>query len=317
METRWVYRTILVIMLGAGGYAFALLVADGPAKMEMLRALELTTWAFVLTLSVTNYTLRSIRWEYLLRKLDANVGIKIDALGYVAGFAMNLTPGKVGELGRCVLLRPLGVNYDCSVTASIYERAVDLLIIVLLATPVIALRPDFTVGVAVILTLILVTMATIWAAPAARAAVIAWALQFEKILALSNSAQDWLRVVRRLRGTKVTLLSASLGLLAWGLEGWGLFIILNALDVSLRLDLVIYIYASAVLVGALSALPGGLGTTEAAMIGLLMVAGVDAAVATTATIICRVATLWFAIPFGVFATVILVRLGQTRGESIH
>ena len=52
------------------------------------------------------------------------------------------------------------------------------------------------------------------------------------------------------------------------------------------------------LVGGLSFLPGGLGSSEAVMITLLAVNGLPHSAAITATLICRLATLWFAVALG-------------------
>ena len=48
-------------------------------------------------------------------------------------------------------------------------------------------------------------------------------------------------------------------------------------------------------------LPGGLGSAEITMIGLLILNGVTGADAATATIVIRIATLWFAVLLGILA----------------
>jgi len=89
-----------------------------------------------------------------------------------------------------------------------------------------------------------------------------------------------------------------LGLIAWFAEGYGLFIVLERLGASTPLLLAAGIYGVSVLAGALSFMPGGLGGTELVMGSLLMLAGVAPPVAVAAVIICRLATLWFAVVIG-------------------
>lgn len=60
----------------------------------------------------------------------------------------------------------------------------------------------------------------------------------------------------------------------------------------------LFVYAFALLVGGLSFLPSGLGSREATMIGLLSLYGLPEAAAIMATLICRLATLWFAVVLG-------------------
>ncbi len=90
----------------------------------------------------------------------------------------------------------------------------------------------------------------------------------------------------------------ALGLIAWGAEGVAFHIILRSLDVPISLALAVGIYAVSVLAGALSFIPGGLGSTEAVMGVLLVLVGVDTATAVAATLVWRLATLWFAVAIG-------------------
>ena len=60
---------------------------------------------------------------------------------------------------------------------------------------------------------------------------------------------------------------------------------------------------------ALSFLPGGLGVTEAGMLALLgtLGTGTGSGVATAATFVTRVCTLWFAVFLGIVALVLFTR----------
>ena len=64
-----------------------------------------------------------------------------------------------------------------------------------------------------------------------------------------------------------------------------------------------------------SFVPGGLGGTELVMGSLLIVAGVDAPVAVSAVIICRLATLWFAVAIGLVA-VVGIEIGGLGKKSL-
>ena len=60
-------------------------------------------------------------------------------------------------------------------------------------------------------------------------------------------------------------------------------------------------YAVAMVAGALSALPAGLGGTEAVLTGLLVAHGASAATALGITVLARLLTLWLAVALGVVA----------------
>ena len=78
------------------------------------------------------------------------------------------------------------------------------------------------------------------------------------------------------------------------------------------------IYSVAIIVGALSFLPGGLGSTEAVMVALLAAHGYTMPDAMLLTLVYRFLTLWFAIAIGWSAVVVIGRqLGIARSGSIR
>jgi uncharacterized protein (TIRG00374 family) len=69
----------------------------------------------------------------------------------------------------------------------------------------------------------------------------------------------------------------------------------------MSIQMALFIYAFSMLVGAISFLPGGLGGTEATMVALLMLNKIAQPQAVAATVLIRLATLWFAVALGVIA----------------
>ena len=64
------------------------------------------------------------------------------------------------------------------------------------------------------------------------------------------------------------------------------------------LTFAMFVYAMAMLAGAISFMPGGLGGAEAVMVGLLVWKGMPGADAIAATVLIRLATLWYAVAVG-------------------
>jgi uncharacterized protein (TIRG00374 family) len=69
-------------------------------------------------------------------------------------------------------------------------------------------------------------------------------------------------------------------------------------------------HTAAGLLGALTLLPGGLGSTEAGTVGLLALQGVGVAAATSATLLIRLMTLWCATLLGVLCLLWPARRGR-------
>jgi uncharacterized protein (TIRG00374 family) len=108
-----------------------------------------------------------------------------------------------------------------------------------------------------------------------------------------------------------------LGLIAWGAEGIAFHVILEALYINTSLLLAVGIYSISVLAGALSFIPGGLGSTEAVMVLLLTLVGADTPTAVAATLICRLTTLWFAVVIGGIVMVVLELSSKANRERAN
>jgi uncharacterized protein (TIRG00374 family) len=270
---------------------------------EVLAAVTLVgPWVLLglLALSLSNYLLRFLRWAGYLALLDAPVDWRINLKAYFAGFALTTSPGKLGETLRSVLLKPHGVPPAASLAAFFAERASDLLSILVLAAIGLWSYPPARpiVGLAlagVLIALLLVQWTTLIVA------IDRWA---------AARPQKWARLLLRLceivlhfrRCFSLSALTAGLliGVLAWLAEGVGFWWLLDALGHPLPLNTAVFIYAFAMLIGGISFLPGGLGSSEAVMIALLALNGFPESAAVTATLICRLATLWFAVALGSF-----------------
>jgi uncharacterized protein (TIRG00374 family) len=73
-----------------------------------------------------------------------------------------------------------------------------------------------------------------------------------------------------------------------------------------------FVYCFSTIVGALSMLPGGIGGTEAGMIGLLAFMGISYTSGLPAVILIRLCTLWMAVLVGV-GFMILMLAKSPRG----
>lgn len=252
----------------------------------------------LLALSLVNYLFRFLRWARYLYLLDARVPWRINLAAYFSGFALTTSPGKLGETLRSVLLKPRGVPVPASLAAFFAERVSDLMAVVLLAgiglweyapaRPVVggALLLVFTALLLAQWRALLLAVER-WAAPQVRG----WARLLARLCAVVLH-------FRRCFTLPVMAMGLTLGIVAWLAEGIGFWWLLAALGHPLPVATALFVYAFAMLVGGLSFLPGGLGSSEATMIGLLSLYGLPEAAAATATLICRLATLWFAVALG-------------------
>lgn len=304
---RWIWVAIVVVI------GVAAIVMLGDVNQLAHRLGTFGWWAFfaALGLAFTNYVIRFLRWQLYLRLQDIAVPWRSSALVFGAGLSLSITPAKMGELVKSYLLREL---HDIPPTKSapivVAERVTDLLALLLLAV----------VGVAaygVETTLVLVAGGVVILG----LVLLAWPRPTRALIELVTG----LKITRRFRQPlhdvynglvflcrpRVLMVATAIALPAWACECIGFSLIVNAFPgAQVALGLAMVIYAATSIAGALSFLPGGLGVTEGAMTILLVrsAASIDQATALDATLLTRLATLWFAVVIG------LVMITFARGR---
>lgn len=298
-------------------YGGSFIIADLNAVGKSIAELGLAGWAFVLGLSLINYGLRFARWEMYLRYLHVRLPVLRSLAFYLAGFAFTTTPGKAGEAVRSLYLKRHGVAYVSSLAAFFSERFVDLMAMVLLALVAALTFPGYRWTVLLITTALIALMPLIHARPLHE-----WLyrqarrLQSESIRRVASRSVDLLRSSSALLRSGPLYAGLAMALIAWGAEGVAFQVILHKLDVDASLGLAVGIYSVSVLAGALSFLPGGLGSTEAVMVLLLTLIGAEMPAAIAATLICRLATLWFAVAIGGCVLAMLEVEDRTSRKSV-
>jgi uncharacterized protein (TIRG00374 family) len=286
-------------LIGMLFYGLFMLIANRVEIESAVTQLNISTWSVILGLSLANYVLRFARWHGYLRALGYQIPLALDCTHYFSGFAFTVTPGKAGEAVRSIYLEKQGVRYRDSLAVFVTERVLDLLVITALSTLVAAQFIDsvwlIAVGASVLIALLIV---------------IRLAQSGKSIGKVSGTPMPLCVIValRRLctvlQSSSQLLLSRSvfgglaLGLVAWTLEGMAVYLIAVELGVEISLTAAVGIYAVSVLAGAFSMIPGGIGSTEAAMALLLTLFGADLSTAVAVAIVCRIATLWFAVGLG-------------------
>ncbi len=257
--------------------------------------------ALALALSLLNYALRILRWRYYLSRLGHTLGLRFAALAYGAGFAYTLSPGKVGEMVRARYCLPLGIPLTDVTAAFFAERLMDVLAMTALATLLFTASHRYQGAVAGAGAIVVAGLAILtwvpWAAVAT--SLKSTVPRTTPVRSALSGLAAALAATRPLLRPGVLMFGFSLGLLAWGFEGAGLGLLSTMFpSASLGLTGSIGIYGIAILIGGLSFLPGGLGSTEAVMTTLLAANGLTMSQALLLTLTCRLVTLWFAVALG-------------------
>jgi uncharacterized protein (TIRG00374 family) len=300
------------VVLAAAAYLATVLWTGWDEVSQAVAAIGFSGLAIALLLSLVNYGLRFIRWQQYLRVLGHPLAWRPSLQIYLAGFALTTTPGKAGELLRSVLLQRHHMPFTQSLTAFLSERLSDLLAVTALTLFGFLLYPQAQL---LIFSSAAILLALYWLV--LQGSLLRWlSIGLQRFLWLSrwlNRLQLLFEQVRLCHTPALMTGATALSLVAWGAEAWAFHLILEMLGYQIPAAIAIFIYAIAMLAGALSFMPGGLGGAEAMMIALLTWQGVSSGPAVAATLIIRLATLWFAVLLGLVA---LLGLKKPQPASI-
>jgi uncharacterized membrane protein YbhN (UPF0104 family) len=251
-------------------------------------------------LTTLNYLIRFWRWQRYLARLEIRVPPGRSLSIFVAGLTMTITPAKLGEVLKCGLLRrSFAVPVRRSAPVVLAERVTDATGVVVLAVaggagterwPLLALA---LAGVAVIVVVVRSPL-------------------LGRFAALGEAPE----AARVLLGTRLLAGMTALSALSWFCECLAAYLCVRGLDLDLSLADMVVVFSLGSLAGALSFLPGGLGVAETSMTGLMRVLGdVSRAGAAAATVLIRLATLWFAVVLGLVGLAVEERLARASRRT--
>jgi uncharacterized membrane protein YbhN (UPF0104 family) len=290
---RLLRNLLIAIALGA---AVALGLAATASVSATLGAVARFRWRLgpVAVLAVlANWILRFAKWHYYLRCLNVPLPWRSSLRVFLAGLTMAISPGKLGEVLKAVLVRDI-VGTPASRTASVVmaERLTDVAALVALgALGVTALPhgPSLLGGMA---------LAFVAAVVALRAPVIGQLARRLLPTRLVEPVRMFVHGGRALLTARALAVALALSAVSWFFECLAFSLILEGLGVSLPLRAATFVYAFGSLAGAVSMLPGGLGVAEGSLTALLVGLGIPLPQAAAATLLVRGATLWLAVALG-------------------
>ena len=290
---RWpVKRLLLVLGLAATAYA-ALLLLWGDGQRVSLTVLWSTAGLQAAGLCLFSYVLRGLRWRLWMAHYDRHFGWLEGLRLYLAGYAFTPTPGNAGEAMRGLLLkkRPLPLLQSLAIFGA--ERLADLLCLLLLSVPVLFWLVEHSAleGMTGWLIALALVVLSVFAALMG----VAWRNRVRLLQRFAWLQEAWVCLCER------PLVWFGLTLTAWAAQGVAVWLICRALDVHMMPVTAIGFYAVAMVAGALSALPAGLGGMELVLAGLLVAQSASTAEALSITVLARLLTLWLAVAIGVLA----------------
>ncbi len=306
MTIRHLLRALAWLAIGA--VLLYLIWARPDSLLQLSRSvarLPASLWLELLAVWTFGTAMRTLRWHLLIGQFGHELSFSRQAVIYLAGFAMALTPGKLGESIRSPYLKQHGVGYAQSLAAFGADRLFDLLAVTLIATGGLQLltgRSDWFWQALAVIALGLAFLQTPWATQ-----LVDMLARWQRLTPVRDSLHAGLSLLRG----RMLLTGLALSLATWLSFTSSLWFALVALGDPLPILHTLPSYAMALLAGAASFIPGGLGATEAAMTWLLGQQGIPLATALAAAVVSRGAALWWSVLVGLCC---LGWLGSGRGN---
>jgi uncharacterized membrane protein YbhN (UPF0104 family) len=286
-------RWLIVAILAFSAYAAALFVLEHGQIGSALSLLASWSGLMAATLCLVSYLLRGLRWIGWMRLQERPLALGQGLRFYLAGYAFTPTPGNLGEAARGLLLtqQPLALGKCLAVFGA--ERLADLLCLLLLALPAAWwLLPGLAAGwraglLAALVSLLVLAVLGLSLAGASL-----------RLRPMVESRLPWLRAAWLCLAHRPALWFVQT-FAAWSMQGVALWLLCQLALVPLGPIQASASYALAMVGGALSMLPAGLGGTEALLLVQLSAQGASLESAVLLTVVARLLTLWFAVALGV------------------
>ena len=269
-------------------------------------------------LSLLNYFLRFLKWDYYLLLVKVKIK-RIDSFFiFMSNLIMAVTPGKMGELLKSYLVKEIsGTPVSKTFPIIFVERITDfvsLIFITLIGAYLYNFGREIILGVGIFFLLVCITLSNKKIA-----------LPFLQLLEKVKFLEKHLKSIHTAYESSYSMLQplpllymTVLGIISWSLECFAYYLILINFHLQVSFLWAAFSYGFAIIVGALSMLPGGLGITEGSLTFMLIRKNISKDIAVASTFIIRAVTLWFAVLVGIISvTIYQNRYGKITVETVQ
>lgn len=308
---------------------------------ELLAQLRVYPWILlipVILLKFCAWFLRFWRWHYFLWVIDASGKISLldSAVLFIAGFSMAVSPGKIAEVLKAVILKAkTGVPVTRSAPVVIAERVVDGVAVLIMSLAAFFLAGDaINIGnyrflIILSAALLIMGLIGIQIRPVAY-----WGLnligRIPLVRRLHKPLVEFYESSREILQLQYVIPTSFLGMVAHLTDALGFSIILSGFGIELSWTLLlqsIFITGLTAMIGALSGVPNGAGVTEVSSSSMLQVIVAPFYPQITPTIALAVALIdgffhkWFRVLVGTLVAIIFrrrlfpVSLDETFAQS--
>jgi len=280
-------------------YAIFLMFSDFSEVYGNIKNFDISYLPIILALVPTGWFVLFIRWHLLLKNSDIELPLRKNLLIYLSGFALSVTPGKLGELLKSQIIKSnFGTPRTSTAPLILVERLYNLIGMISIAS--FGLLYFEISSYIIIISAILVVSGFITIS--SEKLFLKFIKKFEKIKFISKLTiplQNSYTIIRKSTRGPIVIYATGLSVLAWMIELLAVYFVFLGFGIfDLSYFQIVQVYTASIFLGAASLLPEGIGVVEGSLIGLLGTHGVEISTAPTLVIIIRILTLWYGVIIG-------------------
>jgi uncharacterized protein (TIRG00374 family) len=283
---KYILHAVIIVGLIIAGVKYI----NGEKVLEAIKSYNYAFAPLLLTLPALYLSMKAWRFVQLMRPVS-DLPASVLFRGYVAGTAATLVPG--GVAARAGLMKQAGVSIAKSGVPVALSSILDQAVFIGTALLAAFWLEDIRIP-ALILLGVLLLLAVLFLIPASRAWLNGIATAIARRFHVADEWRKMLRHGREVLNTRTILIALAITVAALFVEVFVLDLSLRGLGFAVPYATLFFAYIVPQMLGRMSALPAGIGVTEASMVGFLSSsAGIEPDTALAAAGIFRIATAFF------------------------
>jgi glycosyltransferase 2 family protein len=271
-----------------------------------------------LSAALVSYALRVLRFYYFLSRSGVAISLPSTLVAQMVGFALGVTPGRVGEVFKLHLIRErTGTPVAQTAPLLLLDRLTEgggFMILALASAPLLpALRTRVPMPALLLLGLAVMALFALTRDWWSKRIVIPNSRITDSrlgLLLVPHLKNLWRGMETSFTPTQI-LGGLALSSIARLADGLVVLFTAQMLGVELELPEAVFVLAVSGLTGGISFLPAGLGAVETTMVGLLVLVGAVWSNAVAIALVARLCTLWLWVALGLVVA-FLMRLPSVR-----
>ena len=294
------YRNFLLVVVSMIVlYIVFLVVSDFNVIREKIFDFKTDYLPIILLLAPLSWVIVFFRWHFLLKNSNIIIPKKENFKIYMAGFAMSVTPGKVGELIKSQFLKSkYGVSRKNTLPIIISEyfyHMVGVLVVSILGVYYF----EFSLYIIILTSALIITTLTIISSET-------FFKKFVNLISKRNFLKKYVSpisdshiILKKSTRGKIFIISSVLSIAFWLTEVLIVYFVFLSFNIlNFEFFKIAAIYTTSLILGMLSFLPMGVGVVEGSLAGFLNYEGIDISIALTLVILIRIFTRWYGVLVG-------------------